>query len=127
MSDIILYNITYEVNGKFYTTKVDYDHSSLCDISMDDLVELPCHATKVRNAEENITRIVKKYKRQNGGSGGETAIYKVLYALIDAGLAGSDVCIGSLDPTWSEDLQLVINDEDALRRLGRMIWWGEGI
>ena len=38
MSDIILYDITYEINGKFYTTKSDYDHSWLCDISMEDLV-----------------------------------------------------------------------------------------
>lgn len=38
MSDIMLYSITYEVDGKFYTTRSDYDHSWLCDISMEDLV-----------------------------------------------------------------------------------------
>ena len=27
MSDIMLYSITYEVDGKFYTTRSDYDHS----------------------------------------------------------------------------------------------------
>lgn len=40
MSDIMLYDITYEINGRFYTTKPDYDHSWLCDISIDDLVEM---------------------------------------------------------------------------------------
>lgn len=40
MSDIILYDITYEVDGKLYTTRSDYDHSWLCDISMDDLVPI---------------------------------------------------------------------------------------
>ena len=37
-SDIILWNVIYEVNGKFYTTRPDYDHSWLCDVDMDDLV-----------------------------------------------------------------------------------------
>ena len=83
--------------------------------------------TEITEAEENITKIVKKYKRQNGGSGGETAIYNVLYSMIDAGLAGSSVCIGTLDPTWIQDLKEVIKDDDAMHRLGRMIWWGEGI
>ena len=83
--------------------------------------------TEMTKAEENITRIMKKYKRQNGGSGGETAIYKVLHSMIDAGLAGSSVCIGALDPTWIEDLKEVINDEGAMHRIGRLIWWGEGI
>jgi membrane-bound inhibitor of C-type lysozyme len=47
--------------------------------------------------------------------------------MIDAGLAGSSVCIGALDPTWIEDLKEVINDEGAMYRIGRLIWWGEGI
>ena len=38
MSDIMLWSITYEVDGKLYTTKSGYDHSWLCDISMEDLV-----------------------------------------------------------------------------------------
>jgi hypothetical protein len=38
MSNVVLWSITYEVDGKFYTTRPDYDHSWLCDISMDDLV-----------------------------------------------------------------------------------------
>lgn len=37
-SDIILWNVIYEVNGKFYTTRPDYDHSWLCDVDMADLV-----------------------------------------------------------------------------------------
>ena len=40
MSDISLWSITYVVDGKLYTTKMDYDHSWLCDINMDDLVLL---------------------------------------------------------------------------------------
>jgi hypothetical protein len=40
MSDISLWSITYEVNGVLYTTRMDYDHSWLCDIDMDDLVPL---------------------------------------------------------------------------------------
>ena len=38
MTDIMLWSITYEVDGEFYTTRSDYDHSWLCDISMKDLV-----------------------------------------------------------------------------------------
>ena len=38
MSDIMLYDITYEVDGKLYTTRLGYDHSWLCDISIEDLV-----------------------------------------------------------------------------------------
>jgi|TARA_R100000081_G_C4780785_1_gene151380 hypothetical protein len=38
MSDIALWSITYVIDGMFYTTRSDYDHSWLCDISMDDLV-----------------------------------------------------------------------------------------
>ena len=38
MSGIELWSITYVVDGMFYTTRSDYDHSWLCDISMDDLV-----------------------------------------------------------------------------------------
>tara|TARA_R100001509_G_scaffold146926_1_gene104117 strand:+ start:4300 stop:4542 length:243 start_codon:yes stop_codon:yes gene_type:complete len=34
----MLWSITYEVDGEFYTTRSDYDHSWLCDISMNDLV-----------------------------------------------------------------------------------------
>ncbi|MEK9738397.1 MAG: hypothetical protein VW438_01570 [Euryarchaeota archaeon] len=40
MSDIMLWNITYMVNGKLYTTRTHYDHSWLCDIDMSDLVLL---------------------------------------------------------------------------------------
>lgn len=40
MSDIILWSITYEVDGVLYTTRLDYDHSWLCDISMDDLIPI---------------------------------------------------------------------------------------
>lgn len=40
MSDIAIWNITYIVDGKLYTTREDYDHSWLCDIDMDDLVLL---------------------------------------------------------------------------------------
>ena len=40
MSDIMLHDITYEVDGKLYTTRLGYDHSWLCDISMDDLVPI---------------------------------------------------------------------------------------
>lgn len=40
MSDVILHDITYEVDGKLYTTRLGYDHSWLCDISMDDLVPI---------------------------------------------------------------------------------------
>lgn len=40
MSNISLWSITYEIDGKLYTTRMDYDHSWLCDIDMDDLVEL---------------------------------------------------------------------------------------
>ena len=83
--------------------------------------------TEITEAEENITKIVKKYKRQNGGSGGETAIYNVLYSMVDAGLAGSKVCIGALGPTWTEDLKEVIKDDGAMHRIGRLIYWGEGL
>tara|TARA_A100001201_G_C4076179_1_gene197404 strand:+ start:1011 stop:1139 length:129 start_codon:yes stop_codon:yes gene_type:complete len=38
---ITLVNISFEVNGRLYTTKEDFDHSIICDmIDMDDLVEL---------------------------------------------------------------------------------------
>jgi hypothetical protein len=40
MTDISLWNITYEIDGKLYTTKMDYDHSWLCEIDMNDLVLL---------------------------------------------------------------------------------------
>tara|TARA_Y100001937_G_scaffold125752_1_gene193270 strand:- start:1441 stop:1563 length:123 start_codon:yes stop_codon:yes gene_type:complete len=36
-----LVDIRFEVNGKFYTTKSNFDHSIICDmIDMDDLEEL---------------------------------------------------------------------------------------
>lgn len=39
MSDIMLWDITFEVDGKFYTTKIGVDHSVFCDcVDMDDLV-----------------------------------------------------------------------------------------
>ena len=38
LSDIVLYSITYEIDGKLYTTREEYDHSWLCDIDIDDLV-----------------------------------------------------------------------------------------
>jgi len=38
MSDIILWDIIFEVDGKFYTTKRGVDHSVICDcVDMDDL------------------------------------------------------------------------------------------
>jgi|TARA_R110000824_G_scaffold18206_4_gene72529 hypothetical protein len=41
MSNIVLVDIIFEVDGKTYTTKKDYDHSALWElITMDDLVEL---------------------------------------------------------------------------------------
>mgnify|MGYP003131399276 CR=1 FL=1 len=41
ISMIELVDIHFEVNGKFYTTKSDFDHSIICDmIDMDDLVEV---------------------------------------------------------------------------------------
>ena len=46
MSDIVLYSITYEIDGKLYTTRMDYDHSWFCDIDMDDLVLVEEEETK---------------------------------------------------------------------------------
>lgn len=38
-SDILLYDITLEVNGRLYTTKKEFDHSVICALlDMDDLV-----------------------------------------------------------------------------------------
>lgn len=83
--------------------------------------------TEITEAEKSITRIVKKYKRQNGGSDSETSIYNVLHSMIEAGLAGSKVCIGTLDPWNAGILKEVMSDEGAMHRIGRLIWWGEGL
>tara|TARA_R100000750_G_C2327399_1_gene88758 strand:- start:197 stop:340 length:144 start_codon:yes stop_codon:yes gene_type:complete len=41
MSNITLWDITFEVDGKLYTTKRGVDHSVFCDcVDMDDLVPL---------------------------------------------------------------------------------------
>ena len=54
----MLYSITYEVDGKFYTTRSDYDHSWLCDVSIDDLVpeiiidELPYHLRNTMDKDQ---------------------------------------------------------------------------
>ena len=41
MSNITLWDITFEVDGKLYTTKKGVDHSVICDcVDMDDLVPL---------------------------------------------------------------------------------------
>jgi hypothetical protein len=41
MNNIIIENIILEIDGKIYTTKKDYDHSTLHElITMDDLVEV---------------------------------------------------------------------------------------
>ena len=38
---MILHEITFEIDGKLYTTKKGFNHTSLCDlVSMDDLVEV---------------------------------------------------------------------------------------
>lgn len=79
---------------------------------------------KITDEEENIRRIIKTVKSQgNAGSGGEMAIYKVIYALVETGL--TTAACGSLDLSWQHDLKTVLNDEDSLNRVARLLWWGE--
>ena len=75
-------------------------------------------------AEMNIKNIIKKVKRQKGGSGGEEAIYNLIGAMIKASLI-PEAALGCLGLSWQADLKAVLNDEDALRRVGRLYWWGE--
>lgn len=60
MSDIMLYDITYEINGKFYTTRLDYDHSWLCDISIDDLVLIEGEEEWSLRSKIDATLVVKE-------------------------------------------------------------------
>ena len=59
MSDIMLYDITYEVDGKLYTTRLGYDHSWLCDISMDDLV--PTNCDNLRDYEKIVALLIENH------------------------------------------------------------------
>ena len=60
MSDIMLWSITYEVDGEFYTTRSDYDHSWLCDISMDNLVpEIVREDREVKRLRDELKFVIK--------------------------------------------------------------------
>ena len=62
MSDIMLWNVTYEVDGEFYTTRPDYDHSWLCDISMDDLVpEIAREDRELKQLREGISYALNNF------------------------------------------------------------------
>tara|TARA_R100000406_G_scaffold48167_1_gene32417 strand:- start:2699 stop:2956 length:258 start_codon:yes stop_codon:yes gene_type:complete len=73
--------------------------------------------------EKHIHEIVRKWKRQHGGSGGETAIVKLIKAMCDCGLTSA--CIGVLGQGWQHDIKTVLADQDALDRVARHLWWGE--
>lgn len=79
---------------------------------------------EITNAEKNIRQIIKKVKSQgNAGSGGEMAIYNAIFALIETGI--TTAACGSLDLGWQNDFVAVMNDEDSLNRVARLLWWGE--
>tara|TARA_R110000765_G_scaffold208891_2_gene313999 strand:+ start:110 stop:382 length:273 start_codon:yes stop_codon:yes gene_type:complete len=74
--------------------------------------------------EQNIRKIIKKVVSQNNaGSGGEMAIYNAIFALVETGI--TTAACGSLGLGWQRDLKAVLNDEDSLNRVARLLWWGE--
>jgi hypothetical protein len=79
---------------------------------------------EITEAEKNIRQIIKKVQSQgNAGSGGEMAIYNAIYALIETGI--TTAACGSLGLGWQSDFVAVMNDEDSLNRVARLLWWGE--
>lgn len=73
--------------------------------------------------ERNIHAIVRRVKKQGGGSGGEEAIVALLRAMIHCGLTSA--AIGTLGIGWQRDITAVIDDPVALNRVARHLHWGE--
>ena len=79
---------------------------------------------KMSEHERFIYKIVKNVKSQNGsGSGGEMAIYNLIKVMVECGL--TTAAIGVLGNRWQHNTKLLLNDQDALNRMARFIWWGE--
>ena len=97
--------------------------SWLVTVVMKEMMKMS-EAITITEAEKNIRKIIKKVKSQNnGGSGGEMAIYNAIYALIETGI--TTAACGSLGLGWQSDFVTVLNDEDSLNRVSRLLWWGE--
>jgi uncharacterized protein with von Willebrand factor type A (vWA) domain len=76
-----------------------------------------------RDWERNIHNIVRRVKKQGGGSGGEEAIVNLIKAMCNCGLTSA--CVGVLGQGWKADLRYVLENQDALDRVARHLWWGE--
>lgn len=73
--------------------------------------------------EKRIHNIVRRVKKQGGGSGGEEAIVNLIKAMCNCGLTSA--ALGVLGEGWKSDLLCVLMNQSALDRVARHYWWGE--